>query len=59
MPEQQRPKKSQDEETNKNKPERHEIEAEIPSAPAKEPVAEPEPIGGTRGPRPQIEREIE
>ncbi len=56
MPEKPRPpRKSHAAPTNPHKPEREDVEAELPRSP--EPVAEPAPIGATRGPRPQIERE--
>ena len=37
-------------------PSREQIEAEIPQAPARETIPEPEPIGGQRGPKPQVEK---
>jgi hypothetical protein len=53
--------------TNPQAPEREDIEAELPRAPARspapsespEPSAEPTAIGGTRGPRPTVEPEVE
>lgn len=60
MPKTQRkPKKSERPATNKQRPERADIEAELPHPPAKEPLAEPPPIGGTSGPRARIEPEPE
>lgn len=35
---------------------REELEAELPQAPARETIPEPEPIGGQRGPKPQVEK---
>lgn len=49
------PKKSEHVTTNERRPSRRDIEPEVPQAPAKEPIAEPAPIGGTRGPPVQIE----
>ena len=58
MPKQPKPKKSDD--TNQQTPEREDVEAEVPQAPAKEPMVEPEPLGGgSRAPRPTIEPEVE
>lgn len=60
MPEKRRKRKKPDRTTtNKQRPERADIEAELPRAPAKEPLAEPAPIGGTSGPRTRIEPETE
>ena len=40
-------------------PERREVEAEVPSAPAKDPMAEPSPVDRARSPRPPVEAEPE
>jgi len=40
-------------------PERRDVEAELPQPPARETIPEPEPIGGQRGPKPQVERREE
>lgn len=56
MPKQKRKrKKSEHVTTNEQRPARKDIEAEVPQAPAKEPIAEPPPIGGRSGPPAQIE----
>lgn len=40
--------------------EREDVEAEVPQAPEQDPIiAEPTPIGATRGPRPVVEPERE
>jgi hypothetical protein len=57
MPKQAKPRKSEG--TNQETPEREDVEAELPHAPAKEPLAEPEPLAGQRGPRPTVEPEVE
>jgi hypothetical protein len=54
MAEQTKPKKSQP--TTREPPKREEIEAELPQAPAQEPLAEPSPVAPTRGPGPRIEK---
>ena len=65
MPKAHRPKKSDTKEsekpevTNPETPDRDDIEAEIPQAPAQDPSAEPTAIGGTRGPRPTVEPEVD
>jgi hypothetical protein len=64
MPEKkQRPKKAETEHTNPRKPEREDLEAEIPQAPAaekaNEPLGQPVAIDSTRGPRPLVEAEVE
>ncbi|HEY5926625.1 MAG TPA: hypothetical protein VIV11_33290 [Kofleriaceae bacterium] len=72
MPKAHRPKKSDSDKsdtakpdtqkskaTNPETPDRDDLEAEIPQAPAQEPSAEPTAIGGTRGPRPTVEPEVE
>jgi hypothetical protein len=57
MPEKkQKPKRPEHDSANPPKPEREDIEAELPRAPVTDPmVHEPTPIGGTRGPRPPVE----
>jgi hypothetical protein len=57
MPKHVKPRKPEG--TNQQTPEREDVEAEVPQAPAKEPLAEPEPLAGARGPRPTIEPEVE
>ncbi len=57
MPKQPKPKKSDD--TNQQAPEREDVEAEVPHAPAKEPFVEREPLERERGSRPTIEPEVE
>lgn len=57
MPKQPKPRKP--ESTNQEAPEREDVEAELPHAPAKEPLGEVEPLAGQRGPRPTIEPEVE
>ncbi|HEX5062111.1 MAG TPA: hypothetical protein VFV99_22230 [Kofleriaceae bacterium] len=52
------PRKKSDE-TNRHAPEREDVEAELPQAPAKEPLAEPVPLDGARAPRPTVEAEVE
>lgn len=60
MPEKkERPKTSQTEHTNPRKPEREDLEAEIPQLPAKELSPEPVAVDSTRGPRPLVEAEAE
>ncbi len=60
MPEKKdRPKKVEAEHTNQRKPEREDLEAELPQAPAQEPLIEPLAVGGTRLPRPLVEAEID
>jgi hypothetical protein len=57
MPKPAKPRKSEG--TNQQTPEREDVEAEVPQAPAKEPLAEPEPLAGPRSPRPTVEPEVE
>lgn len=57
MPKQRKPKKSEG--TNPQAPAREDVEAEVPQAPAKEPFGEPEPLAGTRAPRPPLDPEVE
>jgi hypothetical protein len=57
MPKQVKPRKSGG--TNQQTPEREDVEAEMPQAPANEPLGEPEPLAGQRGSRPTIEPEVE
>jgi hypothetical protein len=57
MPKQRTPKKS--EPTNPHAPDREDVEAELPQAPAREPLGGPTPIGSERAPRPTIEAEDE
>ena len=57
MPKQAKPRKSEG--TNQQTPEREDVEAEMPQAPAKEPLGEPVPLGGPRSPRPTVEPEVE
>jgi hypothetical protein len=40
-------------------PARREVEAELPSSPAKDPMAEPSPVDRARSPRPPVEAEPE
>jgi hypothetical protein len=56
MPKQPKPRKSEG--TNQQTPDREDVEAEVPQAPAKEPLGEPEPLAGARR-RPMIEPEVE
>ncbi len=57
MPEQRKRKKPDD--VNQQTPEREDVEAEIPQAPAKEPLVDREPLERERGSRPTIEPETE
>lgn len=60
MPEKkERAKKPDTEHTNPRKPEREDLEAELPQAPAREPLTGPAAIDSTRGPRPLVEAEVE
>lgn len=60
MPEKkERAKKPETEHTNPRKPEREDLEAELPQAPAKEPLGQPVAVDATRGPRPLVEAEEE
>lgn len=51
--------KKKSDETNRHAPEREDVEAELPQAPAKEPLAEPVPVDRARAPRPTVEPEVE
>lgn len=60
MPEKkERQKQAEAEHTNQRKPEREDLEAELPQAPAQEPLIEPLAIGGRRGSGPLVEAEVE
>jgi hypothetical protein len=56
MPKQPKPRKSEG--MNQRTPDREDVDAELPQAPAKEPLGEAEPLAGAR-PRPTIEPEVE
>jgi hypothetical protein len=59
MAQQHEPKKSQPRPDKLEPPSRQDVEAELPQAPAHEPLAEPTPVASRRGPGPRIERERE